>query len=123
MSRAKPRHRTARKGSFLKITNIVSDDFIDGLCAYNRHLNLELHKLKVDSDFYLSQRDLKEIFGKDDVIVKIRYRKQENRCTVTLQPDNTLCVRLHDPLTAVAPGQAAAFYRGDVVLGGGIIEG
>ena len=62
-----------------------------------------------------------QLLGKDDVIVKIRYRKQENRCTVTLQPDNTLLVKLHEPLTAIAPGQAAAFYRGDLVLGGGII--
>ena len=62
-----------------------------------------------------------QLLGKDDVIVKIRYRKQENRCTVTLSSDNTLHVQLHEPLTAIAPGQAAAFYRGDMVLGGGII--
>lgn len=61
------------------------------------------------------------LLGKEDVVVKIRYRKQENRCTVTLQADNTLLVCLHEPLTAIAPGQAAAFYRGEVVLGGGII--
>lgn len=61
------------------------------------------------------------LLGQEDVIVKIRYRKQENRCTVTLQPDNTLLVCLHEPLTAIAPGQAAAFYRGEVLLGGGII--
>jgi len=61
------------------------------------------------------------LLDKDDVIVKIRYRKQANRCTVTLQPDNTLHVHLHEPLTAIAKGQAAAFYRDDVVLGGGII--
>ena len=63
------------------------------------------------------------LLGKDDVIVKIRYRKQANRCTVTLLPDNTLRVQLHEPLTAIANGQAAAFYRDDVVLGGGIIAG
>ena len=51
------------------------------------------------------------LLNKDDIIVKIRYRKQANRCTVTLQPDNTLHVQLHEPLTAIAPGQAAAFYR------------
>lgn len=62
------------------------------------------------------------LLGQEDVIVKIRYRKQENHCTVTLQPDNTLLVCLHEPLTAIAPGQAAAFYRGEVLLGGGIIE-
>lgn len=61
------------------------------------------------------------LLGKDDVIIKIRYRKQANRCTVTLLDDNTLHVQLHEPLTAIAPGQAAAFYRDDVVLGGGII--
>ena len=62
------------------------------------------------------------LLGHDDVIVKIRYRKQANRCMVTLLPDNTLHVQLHEPLTAIAAGQAAAFYRNDVVLGGGIIE-
>lgn len=62
-----------------------------------------------------------QLFGQDDVIVKIRYRKQANRCTVTLLPDNTLHIHLHEPLTAIAPGQAAALYRGDTLLGGGII--
>jgi tRNA-specific 2-thiouridylase len=61
------------------------------------------------------------LLGQDDVIVKIRYRKQANHCTVTLLPDNTLHVLLHEPLTAIAAGQAAAFYRGDTLLGGGII--
>lgn len=57
----------------------------------------------------------------DDIIVKIRYRKQANRCTVTPTPDGRLYIRLHEPLAAIAAGQAAAFYRNDVVLGGGII--
>jgi tRNA-specific 2-thiouridylase len=57
----------------------------------------------------------------DDIIVKIRYRKQANRCTVTPTPDGRLHIRLHEPLAAIAAGQAAAFYRNDVVLGGGII--
>ena len=62
------------------------------------------------------------LLEKEDIIVKIRYRKQANRCTVHLTEDNLLHVKLHEPLASVAPGQAAAFYRGDVVLGGGIIE-
>lgn len=57
----------------------------------------------------------------DDIIVKIRYRKQENHCTVTITPDNQLHVQLHEPLTAIAPGQAAAFYKDGLLLGGGII--
>lgn len=61
------------------------------------------------------------LFGHDDIIVKIRYRKQANRCTVILTPDRLLHVKLHEPLTSVAVGQAAAFYKDDVVLGGGVI--
>lgn len=76
------------------------------------------------SDMWLKEWNIvnpSTTLGKDDITVKIRYRKQANRCTVTLQPDNTLHIRLHTPLTAIAPGQAAALYRGDVLLGGGII--
>ena len=61
------------------------------------------------------------LLDRDDVIVKIRYRKQANRCTVSLLPNQTLLVKLHEPLTAIASGQAAAFYDGNRVLGGGII--
>ena len=61
------------------------------------------------------------LLGHTDVIVKIRYRKQENHCTVTVTSDNLLYVQLHEPLTAIAPGQAAAFYKDGLLLGGGII--
>jgi len=63
----------------------------------------------------------KNLLGHDDIIVKIRYRKQENRCTVTKLSDGMLHVSVHEPLTAIAPGQAAAFYKNGLVLGGGII--
>ncbi|NDV67008.1 tRNA 2-thiouridine(34) synthase MnmA [Bacteroides sp. 224] len=65
--------------------------------------------------------DPEQLLNKDDVIVKIRYRKQENSALVQLGSDGLLYVSLHEPLTAVASGQAAAFYRKDVLLGGGII--
>lgn len=62
------------------------------------------------------------LLGRDDVIVKIRYRKQENRCRVSKLEDGSLHVCLFNPLAAIAPGQAAAFYRNGLVLGGGIIS-
>lgn len=62
-----------------------------------------------------------DVLGRDDVEVKIRYRKQLNHASVSLRSDGLLHVRLHEPLTAIAVGQAAAFYRGDRLLGGGII--
>ena len=60
--------------------------------------------------------------GANEVIVKIRYRKQANRCRVTLTVEGLLRVRLIEPLESIAPGQAAAFYDKDgYLLGGGII--
>ena len=54
--------------------------------------------------------------------MKIRYRKQANRCLVSRTDDDRLHVRLLDPLEAVASGQAAAFYDAEgLLLGGGII--
>lgn len=66
--------------------------------------------------------DASRLLHRDDVIVKIRYRKQANRCTVCLTADNLLHVLLHEPLESIAPGQAAAFYDEEgLLLGGGII--
>lgn len=63
-----------------------------------------------------------EVYGQhDDLIVKIRYRKQANRCEVTPTTDGRLHIHLLEPLTSIAIGQAAALYRGDTVMGGGII--
>ena len=59
--------------------------------------------------------------GRSDIIVKIRYRKQENHGTITVTSDHLLHVQLHEPLTAIAPGQAVAFYGDGLLLGGGII--
>ena len=83
-----------------------------------------LHALE-KNEMYLTHWNLINpdvVLGHEDVIVKIRYRKQANRCTVTLLDDQRLHIQLHEPLASIASGQAAAFYRGNTVLGGGIIE-
>ncbi len=55
--------------------------------------------------------------------VKIRYRSKPVKALVTVGQDpNTAFVEFEEPQRAVAPGQAAVFYRGDEVLGGGWIE-
>ena len=59
---------------------------------------------------------------RSDIIVKIRYRKQENHGTITVTSDHLLHVQLHEPLTAIAPGQAAAFYGDGLLLGGIIVN-
>jgi tRNA-uridine 2-sulfurtransferase len=53
--------------------------------------------------------------------VKIRYSHPGTRATLTQLENGRADVRLHDPQRAVTPGQAAVFYDGDIVLGGGWI--
>jgi tRNA-specific 2-thiouridylase len=53
---------------------------------------------------------------------QIRYRHKPAPCLVSVGQDGRAEVRLEKPQFAVAPGQAAVFYDGDRVLGGGIIE-
>ncbi|MGB9155168.1 MAG: aminomethyltransferase beta-barrel domain-containing protein, partial [Chthoniobacterales bacterium] len=59
--------------------------------------------------------------GEIDATVKIRYNHPGTRATVTPLEQQRVRVRLCEPQKAVTPGQAAVFYDGDVVLGGGWI--
>ncbi len=54
--------------------------------------------------------------------VQIRYRAAPASCSVRPGPDRSCQVRFEEPVQGVTPGQAAVFYRGDQVLGGGWIE-
>jgi len=56
------------------------------------------------------------------VSVKIRYKFAEAPATVTAVGDGAL-VRFNEPQRAITPGQAAVFYQGETVLGGGPIAG
>ena len=53
--------------------------------------------------------------------VQVRHRGRAAACAVAPKRDGTVEIRPHDPayLGAVAPGQAAVFYSGDVLYGGG----
>jgi tRNA-specific 2-thiouridylase len=55
-----------------------------------------------------------------EIEVKVRYRASPVSATLG-NADQGWTVRFDRPQRAVAPGQSAVFYRGDEVLGGGII--
>lgn len=64
---------------------------------------------------------LKPMKKKVAVKVKIRYNhKETSACVVPW--DNKIKVSFKEPQFAITPGQAAVFYIGDTVLGGGVID-
>jgi tRNA-specific 2-thiouridylase len=54
--------------------------------------------------------------------VQIRYRSPQIPCVVRTSDNGTWEVRFQGGFPAVTPGQAAVFYQGDRLLGGGWIE-
>jgi tRNA-specific 2-thiouridylase len=55
------------------------------------------------------------------VAVKIRSRAEEAQAVVSKRGDGSIVVRFDEAQRAVTPGQAAVFYDGDIVFGGGWI--
>lgn len=52
---------------------------------------------------------------------KVRYRQEEQPCTLVREADGLLDVIFDDPQRAVTPRQSIVFYEGDRCLGGGVI--
>src|SRR5215813_11840992 len=58
----------------------------------------------------------------NELAVKVRYATPATPATVEPVGDETLRVHFHSPQRALSPGQSAVFYRGDQVVGGGMIQ-
>jgi tRNA-uridine 2-sulfurtransferase len=59
--------------------------------------------------------------GSVEAKVRIRNRHEPAEATVTALPEGTARVVFREPQRAITPGQAAVFYSGERVLGGGWI--
>ena len=71
--------------------------------------------------FFLRKWKTGVLPGPGEYEVQIRYRSRPVPCTVTAAGENFCEVRPRIPLRAVTPGQIGALYRGEELLGGGII--
>ncbi|MGE5542653.1 MAG: tRNA 2-thiouridine(34) synthase MnmA [Bacillota bacterium] len=60
--------------------------------------------------------------GEMEVACKIRYRAEAAPAVISPNPDSTVTVTFSTPQRAITPGQAAVFYDGDIVVGGGFIR-
>jgi len=66
----------------------------------------------------IAVEDLQERMG---VTVKIRHRHEPAPALLEKTSDDELLVTFDQPQRAITPGQAAVFYDGEVVVGGGWI--
>jgi tRNA-specific 2-thiouridylase len=57
------------------------------------------------------------------VEAQIRYRSKAMTALLTPQADGRVLLEFEEPIFAITPGQVAAFYQGDLLLGGGVLEG
>lgn len=61
--------------------------------------------------------------GEIRIKAKIRYSAKEADCLIKNIGDGKVSVTFEVPQRAITPGQAVVFYDGDVLVGGGTIEG
>jgi len=82
-----------------------------------------LEKLYRDSFFVQNVNFLEGLREGEILEVRVRYRGKTAECTLHPYAENFYKVELRSELFAITPGQVAVFYRGDTVVGGGIISG
>lgn len=100
----------------LYVGNIDPESNNITLCREN-----ELYRTRVYADNcrYFAGDFPKEPFGAN---VSLRYTKKPGKATVTALSGNRVMIEFDTPQRAPAPGQAAVFFDGDDLLGGGTIE-
>ncbi len=56
-----------------------------------------------------------------EVTAKIRYSAREAEAVISPYNQDSVKVKFKEPQRAITPGQSVVFYKGDIVIGGGII--
>jgi len=76
------------------------------------------HECWADDVVYVSKKEPQAPLA---IAAKIRYRAPEATATLFPEPGRRAKVVFSEPQPAITPGQGIVFYKGSVVLGGGII--
>jgi len=75
-----------------------------------------IRRVKVDDMTWIRQPDDAEV-----LTAKLRYQSKPAQCCMSME-DESIRVVFDAPQKPTAPGQVAAFYSGNELLGGGIIS-
>ena len=106
-----------------------------GLPYYVTHKDMQRNQVHVSSDLgddqlWSSELGLSDLWwineqpptGSTRLSVKCRYRSPSVGCSLDLSDPNGVKIILDEAYRAASPGQSAVIYRGEEVLGGGIIS-
>ena len=86
-----------------------------GQVVVGRKEDLEVGEVRVgELNWFLSLEEAES--------VQIRYNGSPAPCKVERAENNEVIAYLEEPVMGVAPGQSAVFYRGDRVVGGGVVR-
>ena len=116
--------------AILLIASILESEEISKLSSLAKSLGLEVlveihsfDELKRDGMYVnkLNFMKYKNISGKFNADTKIRYNDKGNPSIIE-HVDDTIKVYFGNGVSAITPGQAAVFYEGDDVIGGGWIK-
>ncbi len=97
---------------------VTEIDSNNNLVVLGKHADLFKHEMLVRNYHIIDKKDFNS-----EVITRIRYRKQAALSRIEIIDNNLLKVHFINREWSIAPGQTAAFYREDILLGGGFIVG
>ena len=112
-----------RKGlsvAFGKPMFVISKNAPDNTVVLGDEQGLFYKKVLVSDTNFIPFDNLN---GKMQVTAKLRYSQKEQEAVIYPTENGGVIIEFANPQRAPSPGQAAVFYDGDMVVGGGIIVG
>ncbi len=96
---------------------------------YVLKVNIEKNELIVTDDpddllateFHINQVNWIDKESEAEISVQVRYNSKPVPVKKLEYKGKNLLISLQNPVRAITPGQSAVFYRGDLLLGGGVI--
>jgi tRNA-uridine 2-sulfurtransferase len=100
------------------ILYVIATDTINNILTIGEEADLYASRLTASQNSWLG--DLPQVG--EPLLAKIRYGQTDTPCVMLGQDESQFTIAFGEPQRAITPGQSIVLYRGDQMLGGGIIE-